>query len=165
MEEIRSFETSVNSRSTQGHIPEDDILRNIIYLVVEGITLLTYLRSWVLPEKLPIVQPFRKLPEILRNPKVHHRVHKSPPLVPILSQLDAVPTIPSYLSLRSILILSTHLRLGLPSVLFPSGFPTNILYAFLVSPIRATCPAHLILITLIKYSYIVKKGKVVPVLN
>jgi hypothetical protein len=40
--------------------------------------------------------------------------------------------------------LSTHRRLGLPSGLFPSGFPTNILYAFLVSPIRATYPAYLI---------------------
>jgi hypothetical protein len=30
----------------------------------------------------------------------------------------------------SILIFSTHLRLGLLSGLFPSGFPTNILYAF-----------------------------------
>jgi hypothetical protein len=29
--------------------------------------------------------------------------------------------------------LPTHLRLGLPSDLFPSGFPTNILYAFFVS--------------------------------
>jgi hypothetical protein len=49
--------------------------------------------------------------------------------------------------LRSILILSTHLRLGLPSGLFPSGFPTNILYVFF--PIRPTCPAHLILLALI----------------
>jgi hypothetical protein len=38
---------------------------------------------------------------------------------------------------RSILILSIHLRLGLTNGLFPSGFPTYILYAFLFSPIRA----------------------------
>jgi hypothetical protein len=49
-------------------------------------------------------------------------------------------TIPS-ISPISILILSTHLRVGLPSGLFPYGFPINVLYAFLFS-IRATCPAH-----------------------
>jgi hypothetical protein len=48
-------------------------------------------------------------------------------------------------SWRFILILSAHLRLGLPSGLFPSGFPTKTLYATLSSPIRATCPTHLIL--------------------
>jgi hypothetical protein len=32
--------------------------------------------------------------------------------------------------------LCIHLRLGLPSGLFPSGFPTDILYAFLFAVIR-----------------------------
>ena len=52
-------------------------------------------------------------------------------------------------SWRSILILSTHLRLGLPSHFFHSGFPTKTLYAPLSSPIRATCPVHLILLDFI----------------
>jgi hypothetical protein len=53
---------------------------------------------------------------------------------------------PPLTSWRSLLILSSHLRLGLPNVLFPSGFPTKTLCTTLPSPIRATCPAHLILL-------------------
>jgi hypothetical protein len=37
----------------------------------------------ILFEKLIVTQLVKKYPFFLRNPKVHHRVHKSPPLDPI----------------------------------------------------------------------------------
>ena len=67
----------------------------------------------------------QEIPCISRNPNVHYRTHKRPPPVSILGQPNPlhIPT-----SRRSILILSTHLRLGLPSGLLPSGFPTKTPY-------------------------------------
>ena len=51
---------------------------------------------------------------------------------------------PYHISWRFILILSYHLRLGLPSCLFPAGFPTKALYTPLIYPIHATSyPAYL----------------------
>jgi hypothetical protein len=40
----------------------------------------------------------QELPHILWNPKVHYRIHKTSPLDPNLNQIDAVHTIPSYLT-------------------------------------------------------------------
>jgi hypothetical protein len=76
----------------------------------------------------------QELPSILWNPKVHYRIHKSPPLIPIPSQINPIHTIPSYLSNTYFNIVHPPLRLGLPSGLLPSGFPTSILHAFLFSP-------------------------------
>ncbi|PNF37612.1 hypothetical protein B7P43_G11949 [Cryptotermes secundus] len=64
-----------------------------------------------------------------------------------LISIQSIPFHP--IPVSSILMLSTHLCLGLPSGIFPSGFPTDILYGFLISSIHATCHAHLILLHLI----------------
>ena len=91
----------------------------------------------------------QEIPRISWKPKFHYRIHKCSPPVPILNQHDPFQ-VPHPTSWRSILMSSSHLRLGLPSGLFPSGFPTKTLYTPLLSPpIRATWPTHLIFLYLI----------------
>ena len=111
------------------------------------IFLLTYLLTpWcrVLHEKLTGLQLVKKFPAfhgtrrfITAFTSVRHLS---------LSWARPIQSIyPHPTSWRSVLILSTHLRLGLPSGFLPSDFPTKTLYIPLSRPIRATCPAHLIL--------------------
>jgi hypothetical protein len=72
----------------------------------------------------------QEIPRLLWNPKFHYRIDNSPPLVTILSQINPVHTFPPYFP-------KIHLRLGLQSGLFRSGFPTKILIVFLTSPMRS----------------------------
>ena len=81
----------------------------------------------------------QEIPRILWNPKVHCRIHKCPAPVPILSHLDLFHTPTPRL------ILSSHLCLGLPSCLFPSGFPHQKMYK-ITFPHTRYIPPHLILL-------------------
>ena len=113
--------------------------------------LLTYsLTPWcrVLLEQLTGLQLVKKFPAfhgtlrfITALTKVHHL------FLSWASPIQSIYPHPTYW--RSTLILLTHLRLGLPSGLFPSGFPTKTPHTTISSPIRATCPAHLILLDFI----------------
>jgi hypothetical protein len=85
----------------------------------------------------------------LRNPKFHYLVHKSLPPVSIPSQVNLVHSITPY-------FFKMHFDLILPSTpesssgtLFPYSISTKILYKFIISPMRATCPAQVTLLDFI----------------
>jgi len=123
--------------------------------------ILTYLLTpWcrVLLEKLTGLQPVKKFPAFHGTRRFitaltsirHLSLYWTSPIQSIYPH-------PTYW--RSVLILSTHLHLGLPSSLLPSGFPTKTLYIPLSSSIRATCPAHLILLDFITRTILGKEYK------
>jgi len=112
----------------------------------------------VLLEKLTGLQLFKKFPAFHGT----RRLITTLTCVRHLSLSWASPIhsiYPHPTSWRSILILSIHLHLGLPSGLLHSGFPTKTLYTPLSAPIRATCPAYLILLDFITRTIMCEKYK------
>jgi hypothetical protein len=109
-----SLITSWHNIFTGWHGQEDSTLLHIPDVLVSNLGLdtgypdrffsdLPY-KCWEIspPREAASCAATQELSSILWNPKVHYCVHKSAPLVPILSQITPVHTIPSYL--RSILI-------------------------------------------------------------
>ena len=87
---------------------------------------------------------FRKL----RNRKAHYRVYKCPSPALILRHINPVH-VPIPLSENPSYYYPPIYAWVFSSGLFPSGFPTKILYTLILSPIRATCPIHPILFNFI----------------
>jgi len=104
--------------------------------------------SRVLLEDLTGFQPVKKFPTFYGTRRFSTAITSSRHLS--LSWASSIQSItPPPIFWTSILILSSHLHLGLTSGLFPLGFPTKTLYTPLLSPIRAICPAHIIVLDFI----------------
>jgi len=116
------------------------------------ICLLTYLPTYCIVQS-PSWQAnwfaaSQEIPRNSRNPKLHYRTHKRPPPVPILGQLN-----PAHIHTSHLLEIHPNIThpstprspQWSPSLRFPHQDPIHPL----PSPIRATCPAHLILLDFI----------------
>jgi len=83
----------------------------------------------------------QEIPRLLWKPKVHFHVHKNPLLDPVLSKMNSVPNShPNFL--HFILILSSHLRLGLPSDPFSSVIIQYGITIFILSSLTTYVPPY-----------------------
>ena len=98
------------------------LVRNSLFLV--SLHILTHFTQQSRSREDDRFSATQEIPRILWQLKLHYRIHNS--------QMDPVHALPPHSS-NIHLILFSHLRLGLSSGLFPSGFPTKTLYAPLLT--------------------------------
>ena len=111
--------TCVSWQGIDYKLPEDDtIVSKHVYLLTPWCRVLEKLNGLQLVKKFPAFHGTRRFITALKSVR-----HLSLSCTSPIQSIYPHPT-----SWRSILILSTHLRLGLPSSLLPSGFPTKTLY-------------------------------------
>ena len=83
----------------------------------------------------------QEIPYILWNPRAHYCIHKCPPSVPILSQINPVPAFSSH-------VLRNHFNIIFPSAprfpsgLFPSDLPTKTLHFSCLHTCHMPHPSH-----------------------
>ena len=142
--EMKSVYSAVRTGSLNEEVCASSLLNYLLIPLCR--VLLEKLTGLQLVKKFPAFHGTRRLITALTSARQLSLSWASP-----IQSIYPQPT-----SWRFIIILSTHLRLGLPSGLFHSGFPTKTLYTPLSSPIHATCPAHLILLDFITALYWVR---------
>jgi hypothetical protein len=84
--------------------------------------------------QLVLLTNYMETNRLLGKPNVYYRVHKSPPLVPILTCAGPGHTLTfCFFKICFNIIFQYTVRLDLTTGLYPSGFPTKACHAFLVS--------------------------------
>ena len=110
------------------------------YKIIKILTYLLTPYSTVILEKLTGSQLVKKFPTFYGTRRFITTLTSASQL--FLFWSSSIQSISPHLTFwRTILILSSHLCLGLPSGLFPSGFPTKTLYAPLLSPHTCYMPS------------------------
>jgi hypothetical protein len=133
MPEVKFFHTAIQQFCGDLHEHHRDISLTAVSVFATNpdtkkiLTYLLALWSRVLPEKLTHPKLLKKFPAFYGTRRFIIAFTRARNLSLSRARLIQSMTLPHPTSRRSILILSSYLRLGFPSGLLPSGFPTKAL--------------------------------------